>query len=48
MEKHSRDGRDTMSINVWCDPMQCADLFGKPVLFTNWLIPRDTVPQGWY
>lgn len=37
-----------MSINVWRDPMQCADLFGKPVLFTNWLIPRDTVPQGWY
>lgn len=28
--------------------MQHAELFGKPVLFTNWLIPRDTVPDGWY
>ena len=29
-----------MSINVWTDPMQHAELFGKPVLFTNWLILR--------
>lgn len=28
--------------------MQHAELFGKPVLFTNWFIPRDTVPAGWY
>lgn len=28
--------------------MHHAELFGKPVLFTNWLIQRDTVPQGWY
>ncbi|MDB7816842.1 LPD28 domain-containing protein [Intestinimonas butyriciproducens] len=28
--------------------MHHAELFGKPVLFTNWLIQRDTVPQGWH
>lgn len=37
-----------MSINVWIDSMQHAELFGKPVLFTNWMIPRDMVPQGWH
>ena len=37
-----------MSINVWTDPMQHAELFGKPVLFTNWLILRDLVPKGWH
>lgn len=28
--------------------MQHAELFGKPVLFTNWLVQRDTIPQGWH
>jgi len=28
--------------------MQHAQLFGKPVLTTNWLIPRETVPDGWH
>ena len=37
-----------MSIKVWTDPMQHAELFGKPVLFTNWLILRDLVPKGWH
>lgn len=37
-----------MSINVWTDPMQHAELFGKPVLSTNWLILRDLVPKGWH
>lgn len=37
-----------MSINIREDQMQHAEIFGKPVLFTNWLIPRDTVPDGWY
>ena len=33
-----------MSIDIWTDSMQHAELFGKPVLFTNWL--RDgSVPQ---
>lgn len=38
----------TMSVNAWTDTMQHAELFGKPVLFTNWMILRDTVPQGWH
>lgn len=37
-----------MSINIRADQMQHAEIFGKPVLYTNWLIPRDTVPAGWY
>lgn len=37
-----------MSINIRTDSMHYAELFGKPVLFTNWLIQRDTIPQGWY
>lgn len=37
-----------MSIDIWTDSMQHAELFGKPVLFTNWLIQRDTIPQGWH
>ena len=28
--------------------MQHAALLGKPVLFTNWLIQRDIIPDGWY
>ena len=34
-----------MSIDIWTDSMQHAELFGKPVLFTNWLVQRDTIPQ---
>lgn len=37
-----------MSVDVWSDSMQHAELFGKPILFTNWLIQRDTIPQGWH
>lgn len=37
-----------MSANIREDEMQHAELFGKPILFTNWLVPRDTVPEGWY
>ena len=37
-----------MSIDVREDKMQHAELFGEPVLYTNWLIARDTVPKGWY
>ena len=35
-----------MSINIWTDSMQHAALLGKPVLFTNWLIQRDIIPDG--
>ena len=34
-----------MSINIWTDSMQHAALLGKPVLFTNWLIQRDIIPE---
>ena len=37
-----------MSVNIYRDQMQHAQLFGKPVLTTNWLIPRETVPDGWF
>ena len=37
-----------MSVNIFRDEMQHAKLFGKPVLTTNWLIPRETVPDGWF
>ena len=36
-----------MAINIFTDQMQHAQLFGRPVLTTNWLIPRETVPDGW-
>ncbi len=36
-----------MAINIFTDQMQHAELFGKPVLTTNWLIPRVSVPEGW-
>lgn len=37
-----------MSVNIYTDRLQHANLFGKDVLCTNWLIPRDAVPKGWY
>ena len=37
-----------MAINIYTDQMQHAQLFGRPVLTTNWLIPRETVPDGWW
>lgn len=37
-----------MSLNIKEDEMHHAEIFGKPVLFTNRLIPRDSVPDGWY
>ena len=36
-----------MAVNIFTDQMQHAQLFGRPVLTTNWLIPRETVPDGW-
>lgn len=37
-----------MAVNLFKDELQHARLFGKPVLTTNWLIPRETVPDGWF
>ena len=35
-----------MAVNIFKDELQHAQMFGKPVLTTNWLIPRETVPDG--
>lgn len=37
-----------MSINIYKDQMERAELFGKPVLFTEQDIPREAVPTDWY
>ena len=37
-----------MAVNIFKDELQHARLFGKPVLTTNWLSPRETVPDGWF
>ena len=37
-----------MAIDIFTEQMQHAQLFGKPVLTTNWLISRETVPDGWF
>ena len=37
-----------MSINIYKDQMEYAEIFGKPVLYTTQDIPRETVPKGWY
>ena len=37
-----------MSVNIFTDRMQCAELFGKPVLTTNGQIPREAIPDGWF
>ena len=37
-----------MSVNAKTDSLQHAELFGEPVLFTNWMLQRESVPQGWY
>ena len=37
-----------MAVNIFKEELQHAQLFGKPVLTTNWLIPRETVPDGWF
>ena len=37
-----------MRVNIYEDKLHHASLFGKDILCTNWLILRETVPQGWY
>ena len=37
-----------MSINIYKDQMEYAELFGKPVLHTTNDVPRETVPEGWH
>ena len=37
-----------MSVNVYRDRLQHANIFGIDVLCTNWLIDRGSVPVTWY
>ena len=37
-----------MSANAFKEEYEYVDLFGKPALFTDSRIERDTVPKGWY
>lgn len=37
-----------MSVNAREEKYEQVELFGKPVLFTNFRIDRSTVPKGWY
>lgn len=37
-----------MRCNIYKDPFQSAELFGKPVLYTEKQIQREAVPEGWY
>lgn len=37
-----------MSVNAREENFEYIELFGKPGLFTNARIDRDTVPEGWY
>ncbi|MEG0835964.1 MAG: LPD28 domain-containing protein, partial [Christensenellaceae bacterium] len=35
-------------VNARNEEYEYVELFGKPALFTNSRIDRDTVPEGWY
>jgi len=37
-----------MRVNVYDESFEYVKLFGKPALFTESHIDRDTVPEGWY
>lgn len=37
-----------MRVNACDESFEYVELFGKPSLFTNARIDRDTVPEGWY
>lgn len=37
-----------MRCNIYKDQFQSAELFGKPVLYTEKQIQREDVPEGWY
>lgn len=36
-----------MRINIYTDQFQSAELFGKPVLYTEKQVQRELVPEGW-
>lgn len=37
-----------MQVNAMTEKFEHIELFGKPVLFTNARVDRETVPEGWY
>lgn len=37
-----------MQVNAMTEKFEHIELFGKPVLFTNARVNKDTVPKGWY
>ncbi len=37
-----------MRCNVYEEQLQSADLFGKPVLYTEKQVQREAVPEGWH
>lgn len=37
-----------MQVNAMTDEFEHIELFGKPVLFTNARVDKETVPDGWY
>ncbi|MEA5152752.1 MAG: LPD28 domain-containing protein [Oscillospiraceae bacterium] len=37
-----------MRVNAYDETYEYVELFGKPALFTNARVDRDTVPEGWY
>ncbi len=37
-----------MRCNIYKEQLQSAELFGKPVLFTEKQVQREAVPEGWH
>ncbi len=37
-----------MRCNIYEEQLQSAELFGKPVLYTEKQVEREAVPEGWY
>lgn len=37
-----------MAKNILSGDFELVELFGKPILFTNNRVDRETVPEGWY
>lgn len=37
-----------MRCNIYEDQFQSAELFGKPVLYTQKQVQREAVPEGWH
>ena len=42
-----KKGVKPLRINIYTDQFQSAELFGKPVLYTEKQVQRELVPEGW-